>query len=63
MSEYTDVDMLKSLVRTVELLTEENKELRQEIKGLRNNCGYRTQLTNEQKEKLKMVWKGFKEGR
>lgn len=63
MSEYTDVDMLKSLVRTVELLTEENKELRQEIKGLRNNYGYRTQLTNEQKEKLKMVWKGFKEGR
>lgn len=35
MGEYTDMDMIKSLVRAVELLTEENKELRQEIKGLR----------------------------
>lgn len=63
LGEYTDKDMVKSLARAIELLTEENKELRQEIKGLRNNYGYRTQLTNEQKEKLKMVWKGFKEGR
>lgn len=63
MSEYTDVDMLKSLVRTVELLTEENKELRQELKELRSNYGYCTQLTNEQKEEIEMVWKNFKEGR
>lgn len=56
-------DMVKSLVRAVELLTEENKELRQEIKGLRNNYGYCTQLTNEQKEELEMAWKDFKEGR
>ncbi len=63
MSEYTDVDMLKSLVRIMESLTKENEELRQELKELRSNYGYCTQLTNEQKEKLKMVWKGFKEGR
>ncbi len=35
MSEYTDRDMVKSLVRTIELLAEENKKLRQEIEGLR----------------------------
>jgi cell division protein FtsB len=35
MSEYTDVDMLKSLVRIMESLTKENEELRQEIKDLR----------------------------
>lgn len=35
MGEYTDKDMIKSLVRAIELLTEENKELRQEIKDLR----------------------------
>lgn len=35
MSEYTDKDMVKSLARAIELLTEENKELRQEIKDLR----------------------------
>lgn len=35
MSEYTDNDMVKSLARAIELLTEENKELRQEIKDLR----------------------------
>lgn len=35
MSEYTDKDMIKSLVRAIELLIEENKELRQEIKDLR----------------------------
>lgn len=35
MGEYTDKDMIKSLVRAIELLVEENKELRQEIKDLR----------------------------
>lgn len=35
MGEYTDKDMIKSLVRAIELLAEENKELRQEIKDLR----------------------------
>lgn len=35
MGEYTNMDILKSLVRVIELLTEENKELRQEIKDLR----------------------------
>lgn len=35
MGEYTDKDMIKSLARAIELLTEENKELRQEIKNLR----------------------------
>lgn len=37
MDEYTNLDMLKSLVKTVELLTEENKELRNEIKSLRTS--------------------------
>ena len=63
MGEYTDVDMLKSLVRIMESLTKENEELRQEIKELRNNYGYCTQLTDEQKEKLEMAWKSFKEGK
>jgi len=35
LGEYTDKDMVKSLARAIELLTEENKELRQEIKDLR----------------------------
>ena len=35
MGEYIDKDIIKSLVRAIELLTEENKELRQEIKDLR----------------------------
>ena len=35
MGEYTDKDMIKSLAKAIELLTEENKELRQEIKDLR----------------------------
>lgn len=35
MGEYTDKDMVKSLARAIELLAEENKELRKEIKGLR----------------------------
>lgn len=63
MSEYTDKDMIKSLVRAIELLVEENRILRQEIKELRNNYGYCTQLTNEQKEQLEMAWKDFKEGK
>lgn len=62
MGEYTNLDMVKSLVRAVELLTEENKELRQELKEMRNNYGYCTQPTNEQKEELEMAWKDFKEG-
>ena len=35
MGEYTDKDMVKSLARAIELLIEENKELRKEIEGLR----------------------------
>lgn len=35
MSEYTDKDMIKSLARAIELLAEENKELRKEIESLR----------------------------
>lgn len=62
MYEYTDLDMLKSLVRIMESLTKENVELRQEIKELRSNYGYCTQLTNEQKEELETAWKNFKEG-
>lgn len=63
MGEYTDVDMLKSFVRIMESLIKENEELRQEIKELRNNYGYCTQLTNEQKKELEMGWKNFKEGK
>lgn len=63
MGEYTDVDMLKSLVRIMESLTKENEELRQELKEMRNNYGYCTQLINEQKEELEMAWKNSKEGR
>lgn len=63
MGEYTDKDMVKSLARAIELLTEENKELRQELKEMRSNYGYCTQLTNEQKEELEMGWKNFKEGK
>lgn len=35
MSEYIDKDVVKSLARAIELLAEENKELRKEIEGLR----------------------------
>jgi hypothetical protein len=35
LGEYTDKDMVKSLARAIELLTEENKELRKEIESLR----------------------------
>lgn len=35
MGEYTDKDMIKSFARAIELLAEENKELRKEIEGLR----------------------------
>ncbi len=53
MGEYTDKDMIKSLVRAIELLTEENKELRQEIRELRREFGYRAFLTDEQMQTLK----------
>jgi hypothetical protein len=46
----------------MESLTKETEELRQELKEMRNNYGYCTQLTNEQKEELEMAWKNFKEG-
>lgn len=35
MMEYTDKDMVKSLVKTIESLTRHNEELRKEIEGLR----------------------------
>lgn len=35
LGEYTDKDMVKSLARAIELLAEENKELRKEIESLR----------------------------
>ena len=35
MGEYTDKDMIKNLVRVLDLLAEENNELRKEIEGLR----------------------------
>ena len=35
MDEYTNLDMVKSLARAIELLIEENKELRQEIKDIK----------------------------
>lgn len=35
MGEYIDKDVVKSLARAIELLTEENKELRKEIESLR----------------------------
>lgn len=63
MGEYTNMGVLKSLARAIELLAEENKELRKEIKEFRNNYGYCTQLTDEQKEKIEMAWKNFKEGK
>lgn len=35
MMEYTDKDMVKSLVKTIESLTRQNEELRKEIEALR----------------------------
>lgn len=58
MGEYTDKDMLKSLVRAIELLTEENKELRQELRELREELGYRISLTDEQMQTLKTFFGG-----
>jgi len=46
MGEYTDMDMLKGLVRIIELLTVENKELRQEIKDLRVEPAMQFSLTS-----------------
>ena len=53
LGEYTDKDMVKSLVRAIELLTEENKELRQELREMREEFGYRVSLTDEQMQTLK----------
>ena len=53
MGEYTDKDMIKSLARAIELLTEENKELRQELREMREEFGYRASLTDEQMQTLK----------
>ena len=53
MGEYTDKDMVKSLVRAIELLTEENKELRQELREMREEFGYRVSLTDKQMQTLK----------
>ena len=49
MDEYTNLDMVKSLVRTVELLTEENKELRNDLKELRE-AGWHIRLTDEERQ-------------
>jgi hypothetical protein len=35
MGEYTDKDMVKSLERVIELLTEETQKLRQELREMR----------------------------
>lgn len=53
MGEYTDKDMVKSLARAIELLTEENRELRQELREMREEFGYRVSLTDEQMQTLK----------
>lgn len=58
MGEYTDKDMAKSLARAIELLAEENKELRQEIKELRHEFGYCVQLTDEQRQELETIFRG-----
>ena len=58
MGEYTDKDMIKSLARAVELLTEENKELRQELREMREEFGYRASLTDEQMQTLKTFFGG-----
>lgn len=50
MDEYTNLDMVKSLVRTVELLTEENKELRNNLKELREEAGWHMRLTDEERQ-------------
>ena len=53
LGEYTDKDMVKSLARAIELLTEENRELRQELREMREEFGYRVSLTDEQMQTLK----------
>lgn len=53
MGECTDKDMVKSLARAIELLTEENRELRQELREMREEFGYRVSLTDEQMQTLK----------
>lgn len=58
MGEYTDKDMVKSLARAIELLTEENKELRRELREMREEFGYRVSLTNEQMQTLQTFFGG-----
>lgn len=53
MGEYIDKDVVKSLARAIELLTEENKELRQELREMREQFCYRASLTDEQMQTLK----------
>ena len=52
MNEYSNLDMVKSLVRSLELLAEENKQLRSEIEALRNPIVLNYQLSDEAKQKL-----------
>lgn len=58
MGEYTDKDTIKSLAKAIELLTEENKELRQELREIREEFGYRVSLTDEQMQTLKTFFGG-----
>lgn len=58
LGEYTDKDMIKSLAKAIELLTEENKELRQELREIREELGYRVSLTDEQMQTLKTFFGG-----
>lgn len=58
MGEYTDKDMIKSLAKAIELLTEENKELRQELREIGEELGYRVSLTDEQMQTLKTFFGG-----
>ena len=57
LGEYTDKDMVKSLARAIELLTEENRELRQELREMRHEFGYRASLTDKQMQTLKTFMK------
>lgn len=58
LSEYTDKDTIKSLAKAIELLTEENKELRQELREMREEFSYRASLTDEQMQTLKTFFGG-----
>lgn len=50
MGEYTNLDMVKSLVRAIELLVEENKELRNNIKELKKEASWCIRLTDEERQ-------------